>query len=915
MLAPFLLLARDRPWNLMIKGVSVLQWTAFSATMPHQFHQQQGFPMSELTPMMRQYLEIKADHPDAILFFRLGDFYEMFLDDAVKASRILDITLTSRNKGGDGADIPLCGVPFHSAAPYIAKLVEAGEKVAICEQVEDPKSVKGIVKREVVKVVTPGLVIDAESLSPKENNYLLSLFPGTARWGVAYLDLSTGDFRVTETDSADAAWAEVACVNPREILMPLSFRDGGAGNERPDLAAGRMLSYIDEWVYDAEYAERMVRNHFGVASAEAAGCGGMDCGLRAVAAVLHYLQQTQKGDVRHISHLLAYRTQEFLVLDESSRRNLELNATLGDGKRRGSLLGLLDRTVTAMGGRKLKQWINYPLVSIEKINERLNAVEELTADAEFRQGIRAALDGVYDLERLNGRISLASASAKDLIALRASLVRLPALLALLAPSASTLLARLRDGIDPLADVEELIGRGIVPDPPFVLREGGIIAQGYHPELDELRSISREGKGFIARLEAQEKARTGVSSLKVRYNKVFGYYIEVTKSNLSAIPDDYIRRQTLANAERFITPELKEYEEKVLGAEDRIVELEYALFQEIRQRVAAQGERIARTADRLAALDVLAALADVAHDHRYVRPTVDEGDAILVTGGRHPVVEALNRSERFVANDVQLDNGENQLVIITGPNMAGKSTFMRQVALIVLMAQTGSFVPADEARIGVVDRIFTRVGASDNLARGQSTFMVEMMETAAILRNATPRSLVVLDEIGRGTSTFDGVSIAWAVAEYLHDTERCAAKTLFATHYHELTELAVTRSRVKNCNVAVKEWNDQVIFLRKIVEGGASHSYGIQVARLAGLPQEVIERAKEILHNLEKGEYAEGGIPRIARGKRAGTPKPSPQMSLFDQGDDLLRRRIAGLNIAALTPLEALNILDELKRMV
>ncbi|WP_298438991.1 DNA mismatch repair protein MutS [Geobacter sp.] len=872
--------------------------------------------MSELTPMMRQYLEIKADYPDAILFFRLGDFYEMFLDDAVKASRILDITLTSRGKGGDGNDVPLCGVPYHSSAPYIARLIEAGEKVAICEQVEDPKSVKGIVRREVVKVVTPGLVVESESLSPKENNYLLSLFGGDGpRWGVAYLDLSTGDFRATETDGEDAVWSEVACVDPREILVPATLRENGRLAGRADLAAGRMISAIDDWVYDRDYVERLIRNHFGVASPDALGCGGLAEGLQAAAAVLHYLQQTQKGRVDHIRDLRVYRTQEFLVLDESTRRNLELTATLAEGKRRGSLLGLLDRTATAMGGRKLRQWINYPLVSVEKITKRQDAVAELVGDAALRAALREVLDGVYDLERLNGRISLASAGAKDLVALRASLEKIPPLFDLLDGVAAPLLRQIRSEVDPLEDVKGLVARGIVADPPFVLREGGIIADGYHAELDELRAISREGKGFIARLEAKEKARTGIASLKIRYNKVFGYYIEVTRSNLASIPEEYIRRQTLANAERFITPELKEYEEKVLGAEERIVELEYALFQEIRQQVAARGERIARTADRLATLDVLVALAEVAHERGYCRPVVDEGDVFSVTEGRHPVVEALNASERFVPNDLLLDNAENQLVIITGPNMAGKSTFMRQVALIALMAQMGSFVPAAEARIGIVDRIFTRVGASDNLARGQSTFMVEMMETAAILRNATPRSLIVLDEIGRGTSTFDGVSIAWAVAEYLHDTERCAAKTLFATHYHELTELAVTRGRIKNCNVAVKEWNDQVIFLRKIVPGGASHSYGIQVARLAGLPAEVIERAKEILQNLEKGEYAEGGVPRIAKGKKGAVPKESPQLSLFDQGADLLRARIAGLNIAALTPLEALNILDELKRMV
>jgi DNA mismatch repair protein MutS len=525
------------------------------------------------------------------------------------------------------------------------------------------------------------------------------------------------------------------------------------------------------------------------------------------------------------------------------------------------------------------------------------------------------LHGVYDLERLNGRISLASASAKDLAALKESLLRLPAIKEKLTSAAAPLLQRLEKEIDPLADLADLITRGIVVNPPFVMREGGIIADGYNAELDELRALSREGKGFIARLEAREKGRTGIGSLKIRYNKVFGYYIEVTKTNLASVPADYMRRQTLANAERYITPELKEYEEKVLGAEERIADLEYLLFQELRELVAAQGERIARTADRLAVLDVLAALAELAHERSYCRPLVDDGDNITILEGRHPVIEAMGLGERFVPNDVALDNGENRILIITGPNMAGKSTFMRQVALITLMAQIGSFVPAAEARIGVTDRIFTRVGATDNLARGQSTFMVEMTEAAHILRNATPRSLVILDEIGRGTSTFDGVSIAWAVAEFLHDCAAHAAKTLFATHYHELTELAVTRNGIKNFNIAVKEWNEQIIFLRKIVPGGTSHSYGIQVARLAGIPLEVIERAREILQNLEKGEYAEEGVPRIARGKKGVIAVSSPQLALFETTEDLLRTRLKALNVATLTPLEALNLIDELKRMV
>ena len=871
--------------------------------------------MSELTPMMRQYLEIKADYPDVILFFRLGDFYEMFLDDAVKASRILDIALTSRNKSSDGNDVPLCGVPYHSANPYIAKLIEAGEKVAICEQVEDPKTAKGIVRREVVKVVTPGLVIDGDNLSPKENNYLLSIYPGAGgRWGFSCLDLSTGEYRVTELEGVDAVIAEAFCVNPREILMPAPFREDGRMKEIGPLVAEKIITFSEEWIYDRDYCSKVLTDHFGVASLQALGCEQLKEGLFAAGAILHYLQQTQKGKFPHVTAIVQYATHDYLVLDDSTRRNLELTATIAEGKRKGSLLGLMDRTATAMGGRKLRNWINYPLISVDMIRERQDAVEELVRQHSLREDIAVQLRGVYDLERLNGRISLAGAGAKDLVAMKESLLRLPAILAVLDSCSAALLAALRAGIDPLEDVVQLLTAGIVENPPFVLREGGIIADGYNAELDELRQISREGKGFIARLEAQEKSRTGIHSLKIRYNKVFGYYIEITRTNLGNIPEDYIRRQTLANAERFITPQLKEYEEKVLGAEERIADIEYSLFQKIREEVAAQGERIARTADRLATLDALQSLAELAQERNYCRPEVNDEDVIRIADGRHPVVESLNLGERFVSNDVLLDNSENQLLMITGPNMAGKSTFMRQVALTTLMAQMGSFVPAREATVGIVDRIFTRVGASDNLSRGQSTFMVEMTESANILRHATPRSLVILDEIGRGTSTFDGVSIAWAVAEFLHDNESHAAKTLFATHYHELTELAVTRGRIKNYNIAVKEWNDQIIFLRKIVPGGASHSYGIQVARLAGLPIEVIERAREILLNLEKGEYGEGGMPRIAR-KRGAPPKPSPQLSLFDDRNDAVVHRLKDIEISLLTPLEALNILDELKRMV
>ncbi|MDD2897594.1 MAG: DNA mismatch repair protein MutS, partial [Desulfuromonadaceae bacterium] len=661
-------------------------------------------------------------------------------------------------------------------------------------------------------------------------------------------------------------------------------------------------------------ASTLLCGHFGAASADMLGLDGSPTALLAAAAALYYLRENRKAALPHIRDIIVSQRSQHLSLDPATRRNLEITASMAEGKRSGSLLGCLDRTGTAMGARRLKQWLSYPLIELEPIRARLDAVEELLEYPSLREDMVARLKHIADLERLNGRIGMASAGGRDLRALHDSLVHLPPLLELLSGVQSSLLQSLLGSMDPLDDICLLIAGGIIESPPFSLREGGIIASGYNAELDELRAISSEGKGFIARLEAQERSRTGISTLKIRYNRVFGYSIEVTKSNITNVPADYIRRQTLANAERYITDELKNYEEKVLGAEERICTLEFNLFQEIRELVAAQAERISHTADGLAVLDVLLSLSTVAGERNYCKPRVDDADVIDIRDGRHPVIEAMNLGERFVPNDTLLDAESNQLLMITGPNMAGKSTYMRQVALITLMAQAGSFVPAAEAHIGIADRIFTRVGAGDNLARGQSTFMLEMMEAAGILRNATPRSLIIMDEIGRGTSTFDGVSIAWAVAEYIHDTPTCRSRTLFATHYHELTELATTRERIKNFTVAVREWNDQVIFLRTIIPGGASHSYGIQVARLAGMPSDVIERAKEILRNLECGEYEEGA-PRLAKSSKKPSREPSPQFSLFENSEDQLRHRLKKLTIATLTPLEALNLLDELKRMV
>lgn len=873
--------------------------------------------MSKVTPMMRQYLDVKAQYPDAILFFRLGDFYEMFMEDAVTASRILDITLTSRNKGS-AEEIPLCGIPYHSSQSYLARLVDAGHKVAICEQVEDPKAAKGIVKREVVRVVTPGLVVDTDTLVPDENNFLAAVaLSAEGRYGIAVLDITTGEFRVTEVDGMEAARSELVSLQPREIL---AAEDSLQACEYlfKGVSGHRVINPLPDWVCDLEPSSQRLQTFFRCGSLESFGCARLSEAVRAAGAVIYYVEQTQKGVAGHIRPLTTYHSCDHMVLDNSTRRNLELTATLQDGGRRGSLLGVLDRTVTAMGGRKMRQWIHHPLVDLEAIRRRHEAVRELVGESLVRADLHDDLDGVYDLERLNSKIVMGHANAKDLVALRKSLEKLPLILQRMAELSSPLAGSLVARMDPLSDLADLIGKAIVDDPPFVLREGGLMRDGYHAELDELRDIRRNGKEWIARLEAEERERTGIGSLKVRFNKVFGYYIEVTRTHLGRVPEDYQRKQTLANAERFFTPQLKEYEEKVLGAEDRLFELEFQLFQQVREQVAGQGARVQQTAEALAELDVLVSFAEVAHSCDYVCPTMDDGDRLVIRDGRHPVIEAMNLGEHFVPNDVEMDCRENQIMVITGPNMAGKSTFMRQVALIALialMAHMGSLVPAASAHIGLVDRIFTRVGASDNLAQGQSTFMVEMTEAAHILNHATSRSLIVLDEIGRGTSTFDGISIAWAVAEYLHDNDKVAAKTLFATHYHELTDLTMTCDRVKNLNIAVREWNEQIIFLRKIVKGPASHSYGIQVARLAGLPVKVIDRAKEILANLESGELVAEGQPRLAKRADGVRQSPSPQMSLFDAGPDPVREKLAALDISVISPLEGLNFLHELQKMV
>ena len=849
--------------------------------------------------MIKQYLQIKSQYPDAILFFRMGDFYEMFFEDARVGSRELDIALTSRDKGQKDS-VPLCGVPHFAAETYISKLLQKGYKVALCDQVEDPRFAKGIVKREVIRVFTPGLVTDAIQLGTGENNYLMGFCAEGEVFGVAFLDISTGELKACQTSGFEPFLSEALRNEPKEILSLKRFQEHPCFEGFKKSFGNGLITYLEDLKFDAIPSLNEILQKAPLAA-------------HAVALVLHYAEENQKKPLSHIRPLSFYRVQDFMVIDEVTKRNLELTRSLFEQGKRGSLFWVLDETITLMGSRTLKQWLNYPLLDTREIKSRLEGVSELKEKKIERKQLRESLRGIQDIERLTSRIFLGHANARDLIGLKNSLQNLPTLKNNLQPFIAPILREFNSEIENFDDLDQLLKSSIVENPPLTIKEGGIIKANYDKELDGLREIGREGKGWILQLEAGERKKTGISSLKVRYNQVFGYYIEVTKSNLHLVPDHYIRKQTLVNAERFITPELKEFETKVLGAEEAICQLECRLFEEIRKRVSDETPRLQKTASAIAIIDILGSMAEIADRYDYVQPVVDEGDEIMIRDGRHPVLERMGLSERFVPNDTQMNTQEHQLLIITGPNMAGKSTYLRQVALIVLMAQMGCYVPASEAKIGVVDRVFTRIGALDNIMRGQSTFMVEMMETARILNQATSRSLVVLDEIGRGTSTFDGLSIAWAVAEYLHDHPSLRPKTLFATHYHELTELALTKERVKNYNVAVKEWGGEIIFLRKIVEGGTNRSYGIQVARLAGLPQKVVDRAKEILSNLEKGELDAMGMPKIATTKIASSKsKPPLQPSLFVQ-PDAIRSELKRIKTDRLTPLEALNILDELKK--
>lgn len=850
---------------------------------------------------------IKDQFPDAILFFRMGDFYEMFFEDAQIASRILGITLTSRGTY-NGDKVPMCGIPHHANRAYIGKLLESGWKVAICDQIEDPGSTKGIVKREVVRLVTPGSVVDEKELDDKTHLYMAAVSGGEGVYGLAHVDLSTGEFKVTEMASIEAVLNELARIDPAEVLIP----ETDPAATRQTLSSYR-LEVLKRDTYDPLDAASLLKEQLQVRSLAGFGCQDMPQGIIAAGAIVSYLRDTQKGFPEHIREIVTYHMGDYMVLDESTCTHLELLKTMRRQSVKGSLFHILDQTVTPMGSRLLKDWVSYPLVHLDQIRERLAAVASLKEAPLLRRELRDELKKIYDIARLNGRIALRRANARDLIALKSSLLRLPFIKNALKDSNSTLLSAIASKLDALQDVAQWIEASIHEDPPVSLKEGGIIKEGYDNELDRLISLSRDGKSWIARFARSEQERTGISSLKVGFNRVFGYYIEVTKSNLHLVPDDYIRKQTLANGERYITEALKIKEGEVLGAEEKRVELEEEIFEGIRQKIAIENQRLKETAVRVSQIDVIAALAETAETNDYACPEVNDGTSLDILEGRHPVIERSVKEEDFVPNDIHLDSENQQVIIITGPNMAGKSTILRQTALTVLMAQMGGFVPASRAVIGLVDRIFTRVGASDDLARGQSTFMVEMNETANILRHMTPKSLVILDEIGRGTSTYDGLSIAWAVAEALHDRDGKGVRTLFATHYHELTELVGTKRRVKNFNIAVREWHDKIIFLRKLVPGGTSRSYGIQVAQIAGIPDGVIQRAKEILNNLEKSEADETGRPRLAHHPLSETEEGNMvQLGLFEPQDRRLREWIKGLNVDGMTPVEALVTLNELK---
>jgi DNA mismatch repair protein MutS len=863
---------------------------------------------SDLTPMMRQYLEIKEQCPDAILFFRLGDFYEMFFDDAVDATAILHITLTSRGNL-KGKKIPMCGVPHHAADNYIARLIRAGRKVAICEQVEEPSAGSKVVRREITRVITPGTFIADEVVSSSVNNYILAMTRKDQVFGLAYSDISTGEFIVTEVDGTERVFSEIYKISPAESLVPASFSSSEDFRKFTEAGLGTVTEG-DDWMFDSELAASDIKRHFEVKTLEAFGCHDMELGLSAAGALIKYLKNTQKNRLRNIDSIKTYRTSQYMTLDRVSHRHLELIQNQESLSSQGTLYAVLDHCGTPMGRRKLKRWMLNPLLDVQKIADRLDMVQYFHDETVCRDEFRQILTRMYDIERLANKVSLGTANARDMLALSRSMENIPLLKKALAVKVPSTLEEAIDGIEDFSDMTELIKGCIVEEPPVTLKEGGLIRDGYSSEVDELRRLVTSGRDWLAELQKKEIERTGINSLKIRYNKVFGYYIEITKANLDNVPEDYIRKQTLVNAERFITNDLKEHEARILGAQERIRSLEHDMFCRLRDDVAGRIESLKRAADTVSALDVLASLGEAAARNRYSRPRVTSGNAVRIKGGRHPVLEKILKDKEFVPNDCVMDDKDNRIFIITGSNMAGKSTYIRQVALITIMAQMGSFVPAEEVDIGITDRIFTRVGASDRLYHGMSTFMVEMLETANILNNATERSLIILDEVGRGTSTFDGVSIAWAVVEYIHHRLN-GAKTMFATHYHELTELSEVMKGIRNYNLAVRQWQDEIIFLYKVTEGSCDESFGIHVAKLAGMPNSVVKRAKEILDNLKKDSFTGNIRSRFVEAKDTG----DKQMDLFSgfNADHPVIEKIKASDLENMTPMEALKALESFKR--
>ena len=866
--------------------------------------------MAEYSPMMQHYLDTKSKYKDCILFYRLGDFYEMFFEDAINVSRELELTLTGKDCGQEER-APMCGIPYHAAETYISRLISKGYKVAICEQLEDPKQAKGIVKRDVIRVVTPGTVIEANLLEDKKNNYIMSIYKNGIYFGVTACDITTGDFRTTEikeTNNFAALLDEISKYSPAELVVNTMFYDCSEEINKIKERFEVYITRLEEKEFTDNYEALSVK--YKIVDDEENNIEDISKYMLSVAAtnaLITYLLDTQKNNLDHINKLIVYSITKYMALDINARRNLEITEKLRDKSKKGTLLWVLDKTATSMGGRLLRRWLNNPLIDAKQINKRLDAVSELKDNIILRGDITDALKKVYDIERLAGKISYGSANGRDLISLKSSAKQLPEVKKILSQAKSSMLVELFSELDTLEDIYELIDKTIVDDPPISVKEGGLIKLGYDEEIDKLKTATTDGKNWIIQLEADEREKTGIKGLKVGFNKVFGYYIEVTKSNISLVPDRYIRKQTLTNGERYITEELKNLENQILGAEEKVINLEYNVFAEIRDKIEAQIERVQKSAGIIATLDGLCSLATVAEDQSYVRPEVDNRGVIDIKDGRHPVIEKILPSGSFVQNDTYLDKNENRLSIITGPNMAGKSTYMRQVALIALMAQIGSFVPASYARIGVVDKIFTRVGASDDLSMGQSTFMVEMMEVAQILKEATANSLVILDEIGRGTSTYDGLSIAWAVAEYISNKEKCGAKTLFATHYHELTDLENKLEGVKNYSIAVKEKGEDIIFLRKIVKGGTDESYGVHVAKLAGVPQVVTKRANEILKSIERKNVLNNKkIEKQEKGVADG------QLTMYNYKLAEIAHELDKIDVNELTPIDALNTLVKIK---